>query len=188
MNIEIVETLPDQHAKRVKELLRQCFSDAGLSDDERQERADRFCSRADTWRYVVALNGTDTVVGFATVYRRQIERNGASVALGGLGNVCTDPEWRHQGIASAVSAAAVEVMKHAKCDIAYLCAAVDDPGIVRLYGQCGFVPLCRPHTFFGSSGRLYEDSDAMIAPICSPAVYNAVLTSTEPFHIGIGNW
>jgi ribosomal protein S18 acetylase RimI-like enzyme len=188
MNIEIVETLADQHASQVKQLLSQCFSVAGLSDDQRHERADRFCSQADTWRHVLGLNATDTVVGFATVYRRQIKRNGATVVLGGLGAVCTDPAWRHQGIASAVSAAAVEEMKRAKCDIAYLCAAVDDPGIVRLYGQCGFVPLRRPHTFFGRSGRLYEDNDAMIAPICNPVVYNEVLTSTDPFHIGTGNW
>jgi hypothetical protein len=87
-----------------------------------------------------------------------------------------------------VSAAAVEEMKRIGCDVAYLCAAVNDPGIVRLYGQSGFVPLRRPHTYFGKSGRLYEDNDAMIAPICSPAVFKEVLTSTEPFHIGTGNW
>ena len=188
MHVEIVEQIPEHHAERVKQLLRQCFGVAAWSAERQREHADRFCSRRDTWRHVLAVDGTEGVVGFATVSSRQLERNGTAIMLGGLGDVCTDPEWRHQGIASAVSAAAVEEMKRMGCDMAYLCAAVNDPGMVRLYGQSGFVPLRRPHTYFGKSGRLYEDNDAMIAPICSPAVFNEVLTSSEPFHIGTGNW
>ena len=127
VRLELVERIQEQHAERVKELLRLCFGVAEWSDERRRQHADRFCSRADTWRHVLAFSDADAVVGFATVYRRRIEFNGASIVLGGLGDVCTDPAWRHQGIASAVSAAAVEEMKRASCDVAYLCAAVNNP-------------------------------------------------------------
>jgi len=188
MNVQVVETIPERYAQRVEELVSQSFGIAEWSVDRKREHADRFCSQADAWRHVLALDESDALVGFATIYRRRIERNGASILLGGLGDVCTDPRWRRRGVASAVSTAAVEEMKRATCDMAYLCAAVKDPGIVRLYGHSGFVPLRRPHTYLGRSGRLYEDDDAMIAPICNAAVYGEVLNSAEPFHIGTGNW
>jgi ribosomal protein S18 acetylase RimI-like enzyme len=188
MKIQVSDEIPNAHAQRVAQLLSQCFSAAGWSRQRLLEHDDRFCSQGDAWRHLMALNDADTVVGFATVYTRQIERNGMSVKLGGLGDVCTAPEWRRRGIATAIAAAATAELEHANCDIAYLCAAVDDPGIVRLYGQSGFVPLRRPHTFFGRSGRLYEDDDAMVAPICNRALFEDVLTDTKPFHIGTGNW
>jgi len=188
MKIQVAEEIPHVHARRVAQLLHQCFSVGEWPEHRRLEHDDRFCSQADAWRHVLALNDEDTVVGFATVYKRQIERDGESIKLGGLGDVCTDPDWRHRGIATAVSAAAIAELERDGCDIAYLCAAVNDPGIVRLYGQSGFVPLRRPHTFFGRSGRLYEDDDAMVAPICNRSLFENVLNDTKPLHIGTGNW
>jgi ribosomal protein S18 acetylase RimI-like enzyme len=188
MKVQVVEEIPERHAPRVSQLLAQCFHEAELTEAQRREHRDRFCSQSDTWRYVLAVNEEDQLVGFATVYRRQLDGNGSPIVLGGLGDVCTDPAWRRRGIATAVAAAATAEMERARCDMAYLCAAVNDPGIVRLYGQSGFVPLRRPHTFFGRSGRLYEDDDAMIAPICEPSVFRDVLNAAEPFHIGTGNW
>lgn len=64
---------------------------------------------------------------------------------------------------------------------------VNDPSIVRLYGQFGFVPLGRPHTFIGKSGPRYTDTDVMIAPVNSPALFDTVRLEREPFDIGTGN-
>jgi ribosomal protein S18 acetylase RimI-like enzyme len=188
MKIQIADEIPQAYAGRIAQLLGQCFSAAGWSEQRLLEHEDRFCSQADAWRHLLALNDAERLVGFATVYTRQIERSGVSLKLGGLGDVCTDPEWRRRGIATAISAAATAELEQADCDIAYLCAAVDDPGIVRLYGQSGFVPLGRPHTYFGRSGRLYQDDDAMVAPICNRGLFEDVLEDTTPLHIGTGNW
>lgn len=188
MHVEVLEQIPERHVHRVSVLLAQCFSVAHWPEARRLEHGDRFCSQADVWRHVLALNDVEAVVGFASIYKRGIERHGQALLLGGLGDVCTDPDWRHRGIATSMAAAARSEMERVQCDLAYLCAAVNDPGIVRLYGQSGFVPLRRPHTYHGKSGRLYEDNDAMIAPICNPAVFEEVLHSSEPFHIGTGNW
>jgi len=188
MKVQVATAIPPPHAERVAELLAQCFGVAGWAEDRRHEHDDRFSSQRDIWRHVLALNEADTVVGFATMYRRRIDWNGRSLLLGGLGDVCTDLDWRHRGIATAVAAAARMEMERVRCDVAYLCAAVKDPGIVWLYGQSGFIPLRRPHTYRGKSGRLYEDTDAMIAPICNPTVFEDVLNSSEPLHIGTGNW
>jgi GNAT superfamily N-acetyltransferase len=187
MNVEVVKQIPERHRHRVAELLVQCFRVAEWPATRRREHDDRFCSQANVWRHVLAVHN-DGVVGLATVYTRRLERSGATMVLGGLGDVCTDRAWRHQGIATAVVTAAMQEMARARCDMAYLCAAVNDPGMVRLYGQVGFVPLRRPHTFFGKSGRLYEDHDAMIAPVGDSPVFRHVVNSAEPFHIGIGNW
>ena len=153
-----------------------------------QTRRDRFCSQGDVLKHVVALDDTAQVVGFARAYCRTVTWHGRAVVLGGLGDVCTDPVHRHRGIATTVAQAAMQELHAAGCDMAYLCAEVDDPGIVRLYGQVGFVPLRRPHSYFGESGALYTAVDGMIAPVRSPALFDNVLNDREPFHIGTGNW
>jgi ribosomal protein S18 acetylase RimI-like enzyme len=155
---------------------------------EDPDHEDRFCSQADAWRYLLAIEDADNVVGFATVYRRSIEWDGKRVALGGLGDVCTDPAWRHQGIATAMSRAAMAQLEEAGCELAYLCAAVENPGILHLYGQVGFVPLGRAYTYDGRSGRRYADSDGMLAPVGSADVFDDVMRSDVPLHIGRGNW
>jgi GNAT superfamily N-acetyltransferase len=138
-------------------------------------------------KHAVALDGED-VVGCARAYRRTITWRGHTLILGGLGDVCTDPAHRRAGIATTVVQVAMQELHGAGCDLAYLCAEVQNPGIVRLYGQVGFVPLRRPHTYHGISGTLYTAVDGMIAPVRSPALFNEVLSDGEPFHIGTGNW
>jgi GNAT superfamily N-acetyltransferase len=184
VQVTVVETIPAQHADRIAALLLGCF---GASAARRSDHADRFCSQADAWRHVLGIE-RDKVVGFATIYRRSILWNGSTIALGGLGDVCTDPDWRHQGVATAVVRRAMTELEQAGDQLAYLCAAVHDPGIVHLYGQIGFAPLGRPHTYDGKSGRTYTDDDAMIAPVGSREVFDDVMRSDQPLHIGRGNW
>jgi GNAT superfamily N-acetyltransferase len=120
MKVQVVEEIPERYARRIAELLAQCFRVAELPEERRREHDDRFCSQADVWRHLLALNEGDTLVGFATVYRRQIERKGSPIVLGGLGDVCTDPDWRRRGIGTAMAAAATKERERAHCDMAYL--------------------------------------------------------------------
>jgi ribosomal protein S18 acetylase RimI-like enzyme len=113
---------------------------------------------------------------------------GGTLVLGGIGDVCVAPEYRRQGIATDLALTALLVLDVAGCDVAYLCAVVCLPHIVKLYGRAGFVVLGRPHTYLGASGRRYVDHDAMIAPVGSRALFEQVLADTVPFDIGRGNW
>jgi ribosomal protein S18 acetylase RimI-like enzyme len=181
--VQLEEHIPKQYSKRVAVLLDGCFRAAA----SRPNHADRFCSQGDAWRYVLATDA-QSVTGFATIYRRSIEWNGETVALGGLGDVCTDPVWRHRGVASAIVRMAMAELERVGSQLAYLCAAVDNPGILHLYGQVGFVPLRRAHTYDGKSGRKYIDTDGMIAPVGSARVFEDIMHSDKPLHLGRGNW
>jgi ribosomal protein S18 acetylase RimI-like enzyme len=189
MDIQVVEAIPTRCAAQVGALLAQCFRPADWTPTRRQEHGDRFCSDGDAWRHVLALvDDRRVVAGVATVFRRTIVWQRTVIALGGLGSVCTAPAWRRQGVATAVARAALAELERGGAEVAYLCAAVHDPGIVALYGRAGFVPLGRPHTYYGRSGRLYEDHDGMIAPVGSSPVFEAIRQAAEPWHIGTGNW
>jgi predicted N-acetyltransferase YhbS len=187
VRLQVFDTLPDDVAARLAPLLDQCFRNTGRTDAWLVEHRDRFCSQDDVLKHVVAFDD-ESVVGFARAYRRTISLHGRAVVLGGLGDVCTDLARRHAGIATAVVRLAVDELHAAECDIAYLCAAVTNPGIVHLYGQVGFVPLGHPHTYRGRSGTRYTDDDAMIAPVRSTTVFQQVLADDQPFDIGVGNW
>jgi len=82
----------------------------------------------------------------------------------------------------------MDALRQAACDVAYLCTDIHDPGMVALYGRSGFVPLGRLHTFLGAPGKRYVDDDAMLAPVCSPEIFQALLRQVTPLDIGRGNW
>lgn len=106
--------------------------------------------------------------------------------LGGLGGVATDAAWRGRGIASATTAAGMARLRELGCDVAYLCTDIEKRA--HLYGQVGFVPLGRPHTYLGASGKRYTDDDGMVAAVNSPDLLAAILADDQPFDIGRGNW
>jgi len=81
---------------------------------------------------------------------------------------------------------AVKTLKEWECDVAYLCANIKESG--DLYSKAGFVPLNRPYTYYGQSGKSYEGINGMIAPIKSPGIFEEILRSEEKLHLGPGNW
>ena len=81
---------------------------------------------------------------------------------------------------------AVKILKKWECDIAYLCANIEETGY--LYGQVGFVPLNKPYTYYGRSGKLHQGNNGMIAPLNSSSVFEEVLSLTHKLHLGQGNW
>ncbi len=106
--------------------------------------------------------------------------------MGGIGSVCTHADKRNQGIATSMLKEAVKILKKWECDIAYLCANIGETGC--LYGQVGFVPLNKPYTYYGRSGKMYEGNNGMIAALNSSSIFEEVLSSKHKLHLGQGNW
>jgi ribosomal protein S18 acetylase RimI-like enzyme len=190
IEIALYEQVPGVLGSQAQALARTVFRLPDETPAQRAERHDRFCSQDDRIRRILATRGKE-VVGYATAYRRVIEYPAApkgSIVLGGIGDVCVVPDYRRRGIATDLALAAIWALDVAGCDVAYLCAEVELPHIVKLYGRARFVVLGRPHTYLGASGRRYVDHDAMIAPIGSHAIFEQILHDAAPFDIGRGNW
>lgn len=187
VEINVYDRLPDDRLEATRALVRACFRDPNATDEARAENRDRFSSHGDAFKLIVATHGDD-VIGFAVAYRRNIRFAGWPIRLGGIGDVCVAPEYRRQGIATRLTLAALDELRWVGCDVAYLCADLDQPGLTELYRRVGFRRLEYGHTYLGASGTRYLDQDGMIAPVLSRQFFEAILRQPEPFDIGAGNW
>ena len=186
MRIEAYDRVPPGLAEQVHDLLRTCF-DRPRTPEQHVAHQDRFSSAGDAIKHVITSDN-ETVVGLVRVFVRTISFQSEPVILGGIGDVCTHPDWRGRGIARAALEVAMQTLVDAQADVAYLCADLGNPSRLRLYGQFGFVPLGRPQTYVGPSGTRYTDDDAMLAPVGSRAAFERIMAAAEPFDIGGGNW
>jgi ribosomal protein S18 acetylase RimI-like enzyme len=141
----------------------------------------------DSIKWIVALHDGE-VVGLTIAYRRVLDLHGRPLTLGGIGDVCVEPAYRRQGIASRLVHAAMHELDLAGCEVAYLCALLERPGLTELYERAGFRRLSYGHTYLGASGKRYVDHDGMIAPLLSQQLFEAIVLQPEPFDIGQGNW
>jgi predicted N-acetyltransferase YhbS len=187
IKIQSYDSLPESLSTAAWALSRASFAAPERTPEQQAEHRDRFCNMHDSIKWIVALDG-DEVVGLTIVYRRTIRFAGWPMTLGGLGDVCVDPRYRRRGIALRLVGAALDELKWAGCDVAYLCARLDKPGLTELYSQAGFVRLRHGHTFLGASGQRYIDDDGMVAPVLSQKFFEAIMVQPEPFDIGQGNW
>lgn len=146
---------------------------------------DQFCS--EPFGYLLALR-EEHVVGRVRLYQREINHDGIRVLLGGIGFVATIPELRGLGVATSLLRMGMEQLASEGCEVGFLCARIQDPHRVRLYGQLGFVILGKDYAYYGRSGMRYVRNDGMIAPITSPDKFNRILRSAAPLDLGIGNW
>jgi len=144
---------------------------------------ERFCSQPEAW--LLVFEG-DQIIGRILLYKRKVIFNNRDLILGGVGGVCTRKDKRKQGIATLMLKEAVKILKKWGCDIAYLCAVIEKTG--SLYGQVGFVPLNKPYTYYGRSGKLHKENNGMIAPLNSSSIFEEVLNSNQKLHLGVGNW
>jgi ribosomal protein S18 acetylase RimI-like enzyme len=98
------------------------------------------------------------------------------------------PAYRRQGIALRLTLAVLDELRWVGCDVAYLSAPLEKPGLTNLFERAGFKRLQYGHTYLGASGRRYVDHDGMIAPLLARQFFDAILRQPEPFDIGQGNW
>ncbi len=185
---EIFKLEPNEsrYSDQMEELSKTCFSWMSDTEENKQDAEDRYVNNEKFLHIIAVENGR--VIGKIGLVKRNITHENDSIILGGIGGVCTIPDKRNQGVASTLLKIAIEELTKTGCDIAYLCTDVDDKNATGLYEKVGFRILGKPHTYFGKSGKLYTDHDAMLAPLNSKVLFDKVIHGKEVFHIGKGNW
>lgn len=184
MELKVFFELPSDLRDEVSQFgLENFYTEEEKTPEHLANEKERFCSFPKAWLLVFEK---DILVGRMMLHKRRVKFNKQDIILGGISGVCTRKNKRRQGIATMMIKEAVKILKKWRSDIAYLCANIEESG--ALYSQIGFVPLNRPYTYYGQSGRLYEEKNGMIAPINSTTMFEEVLNSKEKLHLGIGNW
>lgn len=185
MEIKIFYKLPTKLVGEVKQFeLENFYTEEEEKTPERlAENEEKYFSPPKAW--LLVFEGAQ-IVGRTMLHRRRITFNGKDVILGGIGGVCTHKEKRRQGIATMMLKEAMRVLQNWGCNVSFLCTNVEKTGF--LYSLVGFVALGRPYTFYGRSGKLYEDSHGMIAPVNSKDLFGEILNSKQKLHLGVGNW
>jgi predicted N-acetyltransferase YhbS len=182
--MKILTDVPDEMAERIKRFAFENFyTEREKSPEGQAELREKFFSQPKAYLLVFEQG---EIIGTILLHRRRVKHKNQVMILGGLGRVCTRKDRRSQGIATMMLKEAVKILKTWKCDVAYLCANIEETG--RLYARVGFVPLNKPYTYYGRSGWLYEGTSGMIAPINSSRIFKEIIGSKEKFHIGSGNW
>jgi len=184
MEIEFFPKLSTNLAKRVNQFrLENFYTKEEKTPEHFAAEEERFCSQPEAC--LLVFEG-DQIIGTTLLHKRKVMFNNKEVILGGVSSVCTRTDKRNQGIATSMLKEAVEILKKWECDIAYLCANIEKTGY--LYGQVGFVPLNKPYTYYGRSGKLHEGHNGMIASLNSSSIFEEVLSSKHKLHLGKGNW
>lgn len=184
MEAKFFPELTDDLARNVDQFIADNFYAEGEKTPELlEEEEEKFYSQPKAW--LLAFE-KDRIIGTTALHHRKIQFHNKAIVLGGIGRVCVRKDQRRQGTAAQMLKEAVKTLKEWGCDVAYLCANIKESG--ALYSQAGFLPLNRPYTYYGQSGKLYEGINGMIAPINSPGIFEEILRSEEKLHLGPGNW
>lgn len=147
------------------------------------EEGEKFYSEPRAW---VLVFEKEQIIGTTALHQRKIQFNKQDIILGGIGRVCTRKDRRRQGIAALMLKDAIKTLKSWGCDVAYLCANTKESGV--LYERAGFIPLSKSYTYNGRSGKVYEESNGMIAPLTSQSIFKEIIASKQKLHLGPGNW
>ena len=183
MEMKVYSKLPSELARRVKQFgLENFYTEEERTPELLAAEEDKFYSQPKAWLLVFE---NDELTGMLLLHKRKIVFANKELTLGGIGGVCTRRDKRRQGMATMMLEEAVKILKKWGCDIVYLCANIKKSG--SLYSKIGFVPLNRPYTYYGRSGKLYEENNGMIAPLASPGLFEEVRSSKHKLHIGNGN-
>ena len=184
--VELYYSLPQNYEMQMSKSRNEFFGESSGRDvQELLKDRDKFCSTP--YAHLLAIENNN-VIGANSLFKREINYNGEKIILGGFGGLFTIREKRKKGVATILLKIGMEELKRLNCDIAFLCTDVENPDMVKLYSQFGFVLLGKSYTFLGKSGTRYTKFDGMIAPVKSKNKFNYILEGKTSLDIGTGNW
>ncbi len=185
MNVDIkkYEVIPGNLVPTISIYKKEAFEVGrpAYTEDRKQDHYERYCSEGDVFKYLLAMD-SDQVIGGATLLKRQLSQG---ITLGGIGGVWTRRDRQGQGVAHKVLDSAVECLKDAGCDVAFL--SIDIESTKRVYEKVGFIMLEKEYTFLGRSGKRYFEKNGMLAPILSQDIFGSIISDNQPLDIGRGN-
>lgn len=188
MNVQTYRTLPDAVKRQVDAIDKESFAWAyHQTPEDRAVGKDKFCSKGDSTGFVVVEEKED-VIGAVNLFIRRITFEDIKMNLGGIGGLCTRKDKRKNGVGTLLLTRAIEELRRARSDVAYLCTDVSKDWMVRFYQKAGFVRLKQGHTYTGKSGKRYTEFDGMVAPVCSTEKFHRIIMSEKALSIGRGNW
>lgn len=185
IEIKVFDSLSPELEKQTNDLRYIAFHKAAQTPQQKALNDDKYSFREDVFGFVIGFIDNKPV-GYIRLFKRPIVYNDKHILMGGIGGVCTSPDYQRRGIATKLLHVAMKELKKEQCDIAYLCTDIDT--LAGLYGQVGFVVLPRAYTFTGKSGKKYTDTDGMIAPVNSDTIFQEILEGTHPFDLHGLNW
>lgn len=184
IKIKFFQSLPEKLQKELRDFeLQNFYKEEERTPEFLAKEKDKYFSIPKTW--ILAFE-EDQIIGSIKLHKRKVRFNNKEVILGGLGGVCTRKDKRSLGIASMMVQKGMNILKEWECEVAYLCANIKESG--SLYPRAGFVPLKKPYTYYGQSGKLYEETNGFIAPVKSMNLFIEILNSEQKLHLGSGNW
>jgi hypothetical protein len=80
---------------------------------------------------------------------------------------------------------AIQFLAERKCDVAFLSTS---EMARELYEKLGFRPLPPGFSWENIHEQVKTGSNGMLAPVCSPAVAEAIWRRSEILHVGKGYW
>lgn len=189
IDIKVFDSVPEQYVTQVDALLEEVQSNHRVRNENSlsEESKEMYDSKKDAFKYIIAFD-QDIVAGLIILFKRGIIFKGKRLILGGFGGVGTKTEYRKRGIGSKMVGLARKVLEESSCDVAHIDVDMDNPSLLRLYGSIGFIPLGRPFTFLGKSGKKYSANNGMIAPILSKELFEEIINEDNSFDICGGNW
>jgi predicted GNAT family N-acyltransferase len=174
----LVEHLSEQQRSDVFDLqVRECFGDVPSQEIEE----DFFTEPVS--RVLCYVEGE--LAGCAGTRVRPVQYAGQTILMGGVSGVCTRRDLRGQGVATRVCTRAMQFLAEAKCDMVFLSTS---EMARRLYEKLGFRPLRAGFSWENIHGQVKVGNNGMLAPVCSPAVAEAIWQGTEVLHVGKGYW
>lgn len=142
---------------------------------------------APTYKHILATEG-ERLISYLRIVKRPLLWHNQSLVLGGIGSVCTHPEYRGKGIALKLLEEAGEILKSEKVDFTLLQTNIDIGE--KLYGSIGFKPVNKDCYYLNSEGerKIIKGKDVMMMPVANEKLMQAIIQDTEPFYIGEGDW
>ncbi len=182
MNIKVKndDELSSKERQQIIELITLSF---GKWDQKKRDR--RYFTP--TYRHLFMYDGS-TLVSYLRIILRKATFNTKELLIGGVGDVCTHPDYRGKGFSTQLVGEGMELLNGAGADIGIL--QTDVTKGAKQYRASGFIAMNKSYIVSDIKGCLStrRKESVMIAPIKTPEMVDQIMYSKKRFYVGKGDW